>query len=447
LPVTRYTLYVRKVGDAMWKVYDASTGGLLDEGGRGLIEPECSLKGLDPPARYEARVSARNIAGWSGHGPESAIVVLGLPQQPQPPSLRRESPSSMLLSWEPSVCHPPAIEYCVRMRELGEREWKEYDHKTSRLVQGKNEATLIKAPARFCIVQDLHERSSYEVMLEVRNEMGWGPPSESSTLKRRRQFDDDSPSTPAKEARTSDVGMKVAASLPQCSYFQHCKAFMHTMPNQVQAFIDFEKNCMCYCETCHKERGDKDTYSRGGKKYALPLGWVRFALHAGGVQAEALGAFHWHCAFHGTHPDALSLILGTGRLLKPGDATAALGGQSVSIRPGHIQQPFWRDNLHTGKKEHFNPVQIFCSPSIRYCELPQYAKKVKHTGSDNTPKMAQVAFQLRLRPGTYAVGQETVKATTKIDPNFENTEIEWYTDGTEHASHVLTGLLVKLCPA
>lgn len=57
---------------------------------------------------------------------------------------------------------------------------------------------------------------------------------------------------------------------------------------------------------------------------------------------------------------------------------------------------------------------------------------------------AQVAFQVRLRPGTYRIGQQTVGADKQIDPAFSNSSIEYYTKGDEHGSHVLTGLLVKL---
>merc|ERR1712137_601368 len=122
-----------------------------------------------------------------------------------------------------------------------------------------------------------------------------------------------------------------------CEYFQQCLEFVRDLPETITAFCEFESHMMCYCNACHKSRGDRAIYDRGGKNYGLPIGWVRFALRAGGMQAKALGAFNWHCAFHGTHRDALPLILGTGRLVKPGDSVAALGGNVVAIRKGHIR--------------------------------------------------------------------------------------------------------------
>ena len=37
---------------------------------------------------------------------------------------------------------------------------------------------------------------------------------------------------------------------------------------------------MCFCGTCHAQRGDKAFYTRGKptKRYGIPVGWCRFAL-------------------------------------------------------------------------------------------------------------------------------------------------------------------------
>jgi len=123
-------------------------------------------------------------------------------------------------------------------------------------------------------------------------------------------------------------------------------------------------------------------------------------------------------------------------------------GETVGIREDtrRIRKPFKRLNRHSKAEELFDPHQIFCSPSIRYCDLPQYAKVTRFVAESGCAYKAKVAFQLRLRPGTYAVGQQTVGAEGAIDPYISNDSIEWYTKGTEHASHVLTGLMVKLMP-
>jgi hypothetical protein len=52
-------------------------------------------------------------------------------------------------------------------------------------------------------------------------------------------------------------------------------------------------------------------------------------------------------------------VMNTGTLAKAGDKV--VGGDVVGIRPGHILKPFERDNLHTGKREMFDPVQVRCS--------------------------------------------------------------------------------------
>ena len=36
----------------------------------------------------------------------------------------------------------------------------------------------------------------------------------------------------------------------------------------------------CFCDDCHKARGDRECYSRGNPSmtYALPIGWSRFPI-------------------------------------------------------------------------------------------------------------------------------------------------------------------------
>lgn len=45
-------------------------------------------------------------------------------------------------------------------------------------------------------------------------------------------------------------------------------------------FNDDTKYNLCYCESCHKLRGDEAYYKKGEppRDYALPFGWCRFAL-------------------------------------------------------------------------------------------------------------------------------------------------------------------------
>ncbi len=47
-------------------------------------------------------------------------------------------------------------------------------------------------------------------------------------------------------------------------------------------FNEDAKYNLCYCESCHKLRGDEAYYKRGEppRDYALPFGWCRFALQS-----------------------------------------------------------------------------------------------------------------------------------------------------------------------
>ena len=59
-------------------------------------------------------------------------------------------------------------------------------------------------------------------------------------------------------------------------------------------------------------------------------------------------------------------------------------------------------------------------------------------------QQSKVVLQLRIRPESYGVGQETVGASSSIDPHVSNDSIEWYTKGDEKGSICITGVLFKL---
>jgi hypothetical protein len=82
--------------------------------------------------------------------------------------------------------------------------------------------------------------------------------------------------------------------------------------------------------------------------------------------------------------------------------------------------------------------------------------------------LAQVAFKVLVRPGAKGgcnctkckkqwpsaggagckIGQQTLRGTRgRIDPIFDNSELEWYTEEEERGSIICTGLLVRLVPA
>lgn len=55
---------------------------------------------------------------------------------------------------------------------------------------------------------------------------------------------------------------------------------------------------------------------------------------------------------------------------------------------------------------------------------------------------ARVAFQVRIRPGCYTAGPQSIGANHTIDPYIENSRIEWTTKET--ASIVLCALLISV---
>lgn len=69
----------------------------------------------------------------------------------------------------------------------------------------------------------------------------------------------------------------------------------------------------CFCVTCLKHRGD-ELYKKKGdppKDYAVPQGWVRFALRANHKP-------NWHVAYHGLKAAHLRRVLDRGQLLPKG---------------------------------------------------------------------------------------------------------------------------------
>eukprot|EP01083_Nonionella_stella_P278812 948229_1 len=219
-------------------------------------------------------------------------------------------------------------------------------------------------------------------------------------------------------------------------------------PSIPALFFD-KKGDKCFCMKCHSQRKDKLHYSRGQppKRYTLPIEWVRFGLKTNEAKCAMNNVWsHWHVAFHGTVKEIVPQIFQAGLiLLKPGDVT--IKGTKLPIRGGHISKPFERFNKYTSKKELFDPNQIYISPSIKYSGHGAYARKFycSHPQNKNRTLLVQCVFQLRIRPGSYGIGQETVGAARMgkpLDASFSNNELEWYT--TEHVGIVLHGLLFRI---
>ncbi len=106
-----------------------------------------------------------------------------------------------------------------------------------------------------------------------------------------------------------------------------------------------------------------------------------------------------------------------------------------------------RLNRYTGKQELFDPCQIYVSPVIDYAAAHCYATPERW--SDGTARYSvQVCLQVRIRPSTYLIGQQTIGAKCAIDSSgsYSNDEVEWYSRGEERGSIILTGLLIRCVP-
>eukprot|EP01084_Bolivina_argentea_P304124 525163_1 len=173
----------------------------------------------------------------------------------------------------------------------------------------------------------------------------------------------------------------------------------------------------CFCIKCHKQRRDKIIYKRGQppKKYALPVGWVRFGVKTNDAKCEMNHVWtSWHAGFHGTNKETVAEIFKAGLvLLKPGDIT--MDGKKLASRDAHIQEPFVRYNKYYKAKEIFDPNQIYISPSIKYAADEIYSNwfVCNHPVDSSKKIKVQVAFQVRIKPGSYNVGQETIGASDK----------------------------------
>ena len=70
--------------------------------------------------------------------------------------------------------------------------------------------------------------------------------------------------------------------------------------------------------------------------------------------------------------------------------------------------------------------------------------RFKDTTSKKT-RYGQVAFQVRIKPGSYKIGTETVGAAARswtIDPHFPNDKLEWSTK--RRGVIIPVGILIKV---
>uniref|UniRef100_A0A3Q4G8W8 Neuralized-like protein 4 n=1 Tax=Neolamprologus brichardi TaxID=32507 RepID=A0A3Q4G8W8_NEOBR len=223
-----------------------------------------------------------------------------------------------------------------------------------------------------------------------------------------------------------------------CEYQALCSRFkdMLTLPDGY--FSEDAKYNLCYCESCHKLRGDEAYYKRGEppRDYALPFGWCRFGLRMKSHCEVSNALKKWHIAYHGTSVGALRHTLDHSQLL-PGMSSI------FSVSPAKVEGP----NGYSEPEENSAPgrevPRVRLSPTMRYSGLEIFAPKVQFRDPrSHRCHQAQVGFQVCVRPGSYKVGPPTLGHSEPLDPRFSNSEIEWITK--EQGGTLLYGLLVRI---
>uniref|UniRef100_A0AAY5EGW9 Neuralized-like protein 4 n=1 Tax=Electrophorus electricus TaxID=8005 RepID=A0AAY5EGW9_ELEEL len=214
-----------------------------------------------------------------------------------------------------------------------------------------------------------------------------------------------------------------------CEYQALCSRFKDLLTLPDGYFNEDAKYNLCYCESCHKLRGDETYYKRGEppRDYALPFGWCRFALRS----ARMSCLFRkWHIAYHGTSVGALRRTLDQSQLMP--------GGHGLLLKAPH-SQPLPEEN----STPEWEVPCVQLSPTMRYSGLEAFAPKVQFRDPRSLRcHQAQVGFQVCVRPGSYKVGPQTLGISESLDPRFSNTEIEWITK--EKGGTLLYGLLVRI---
>ncbi|XP_032437922.1 neuralized-like protein 4 isoform X1 [Xiphophorus hellerii] len=223
-----------------------------------------------------------------------------------------------------------------------------------------------------------------------------------------------------------------------CEYQALCSRFKDLLTLPDGYFNEDAKYNLCYCESCHKLRGDEAYYKRGEppRDYALPFGWCRFALRVKSHCEVSNALKKWHIAYHGTNVGALRRTLDHGQLL-PGTSSIFL------VSPVKTEGP----NGYTEPEENSAPdrevPRVRLSPTMRYSGMETFAPKVQFQDPrSHRCHQAQVGFQVCVRPGSYKVGPQTLSHSEPLDPRFSNSEIEWITK--EQGGTLLYGLLIRV---
>ncbi|XP_030631842.1 neuralized-like protein 4 [Chanos chanos] len=224
-----------------------------------------------------------------------------------------------------------------------------------------------------------------------------------------------------------------------CEYQALCSRFKDLLTLPDGYFNEDAKYNLCYCESCHKLRGDEAYYKRGEppRDYALPFGWCRFALRLKPHCEVSNALKKWHIAYHGTSVGALRRTLDHSQLLSAESSSIFSASPVKTEGQGSYGEP----EENSAPDREIPRVQL--SPTMRYSGLETFAPKVQFRDPRSLRcHQAQVGFQVCVRPGSYKVGPQTLGVTESLDPRFSNAEIEWITK--EKGGTLLYGLLIRV---
>lgn len=194
-----------------------------------------------------------------------------------------------------------------------------------------------------------------------------------------------------------------------CSYQLDCLKYLSSLRQPLSNFDLGTQIHPCYCDNCcHLKDLDTPLCKTGSppKAYSLPLGWCRFRLN---IPKEALDdVTTWNVAYFSLSKDMLPNILEKGL----GDRCNA----------------FCLDGT----------VFVKLTPSIICADLD--SPVMEFSDSDEL-KVAKIAIQVYVRPGSFQTMSRAGGSTEEIDPYFQSKNIYWIV--REDNAVIPFGILVK----
>ncbi|KAF2354220.1 Transposase Tc1-like [Trinorchestia longiramus] len=228
------------------------------------------------------------------------------------------------------------------------------------------------------------------------------------------------------------------ASGKKCAYQRLCGRFLASL-SLPGAY--FSCDVLCYCDTCHRARGEEAVYTKGnGVEYHRPLGWCRYGLVSGSSDSVCDS---WHMAYCAARPGHVRRMLDKGELLFPGELELGFprrGGRS--------------------KEEEGDGSMINVSPSVAVAAattLPTTGLLERGCGRSYS---GRVLLQVAVKPGAYkkldcendaavgsgvpapAAGVPTAARSAARSDNKPHTRVQWVTK--ERGATQLLALLVAV---